>query len=514
MAATREEKIDAAKSDIRALITAGEDDSVIGTYIRYAQSRIEGLEPSEIYNPAQAEVVRNFRRLASFETGPPQPPGAATLGADLATIGMLAATGPGAGAARMAGPRLGRLFQGMISPARGAGAARALATESAAVGGAAGAGSLIGETIGRREEGEGLGPGIGRTIERAGEAALFNAAFRALPEVFRFIRGTPPSPLQKKAKKFATGKKFEGRPVILRPETGAERTIAGRLGRAVQHTKAGQLFAQQQGMKIARFVNDELTKLTGARLFASPSNAVANVAPRLSRFGGANAQKFAGGVGLNFENAGIWLEQFFSPANIKLINKLRKADPRAFEQAKTAWLHSALESRQAKVSGETFPLFEGNAIRTWFEGERKFIRQAFGPQQEQVLDNFTAYLQFASPTAKRAFENTAKLKDLVPEALGVAAATGIGGPGAGLSFFGAVEVAAAGLSVALSRPVPVVGNSIYRLFAQPGPFGATTQRIGRIGAQTGAFRATQDKGDRGGDPRFPLTPPRMPSRAF
>lgn len=496
--ADRERRINVVRQNIQSMIAQDATDDDIAMMISVAKQRIPGLKASDVVDPNQVRFVRAFKQ---FQQPAPQAKSAAELGANLATLGMMVAPIPGSRAAALA----------MRAPAIGAGRVMPLLRETGRVAAGAGIGSAVGETFGPREAGEGIGGGVARTATRTAEAALFNAAFRGLGEVYGFIRGAPPTALQRQGQEFAQRTKFEGRKLPARAETFAQSTIAGRLGRAIQHTKTGQIFAQQQGQKVTRFINQQLENFGGRKLFVSASNAVQELTPVLR-----DAELRTIRKGIKTETPELLLDALFSPKHINILNRVKKANPAAFEQAKVSWLHNALESRKASVSGETFPLFEGNAIRTWFEGERALIQKVFGPEQTTVLDNFTAYLAFASPTAKRAFTDASRLKDLIPEAVGVGAVGGMFGPGAGLTLLGGVEGASAALSVLLSRP----GNSVYRLFSEAAPLRglgltAGAQRGLRLGAQAAAFRGIQpipEAEDRGGDPRFPAKPPPLPQR--
>jgi len=80
-----------------------------------------------------------------------------------------------------------------------------------------------------------------------------------------------------------------------------------------------------------------------------------------------------------------------------------------------------------------------------------------------VMDGFTAYMKFSSPTAKRAFAD-AQLADAAPmatDAALLAGGTKFLGPLGGLVPFG-TEGVLGGLSWALSRP----GNPIYQAFTE------------------------------------------------
>jgi len=335
-------------------------------------------------------------------------------------------------------------------------------------------GGTIGFTVGDLIEKKARGEQIdAESLIDTGKGALETAmlvagtatATRGLGEVFAFLRGAGADKTAKRAGKFARETLFENRPLPARAGELAPRSAGGKLDRASQRLSVtARTFAKQQGQKVAQFLETQLTGMSGKPSIVEPTNIVEKAAVVIRNASGRQAQRFGEGVGRNFENAEIWLNQFFSPANSNLMKQIRDGNTDLFNDMKAAWFQSAMRATQDNsIKNAGVMLFNGAEFRAWFEGNRKLIKDIFGDAQEDVMDGFTAYMKFASPTAKRAFAD-AQLADAAPMATDAALATtgaAFLGPLGAIVPFGTEGVLGA-MSWALSRP----GNPIYQAFTE------------------------------------------------
>ena len=390
----------------------------------------------------------------------------------------------------------------------------------------AGAGQIIGDVLREKSRGNDVGS-LTDMLEIGGEGAgaaaknaLFVGALGGAAKLFGFFRGAGPTATQQKGIEFAkNAPKVSGFKLPAIPEAFAERTAGAFMKRILNKTVLGSQQLRQQGMKVARFIEEEALALSGAP-WKNIDDAVQAVSNSLKRIVTSSAsesmQRFARGVGekAGFENPGIFIEQLFTKTNIPLLKSLKRNDPKAFDDALSAFMQRGMnEARELDVSGQGHILFEGNKFRTFFEQRASVLKEVIPPETLQAWDSFTAYVAFASAHAKLPFQSGSKASDLMVQgaelAAPITAATfagpfGVAGVGAGEAIIGA-------MSWALSKP----GTGVYELFTQgvgqtAKQAGTAALRAGQFGIQAGpGFRTPgspqPQRLPKQSDPRF--TPP-------
>jgi hypothetical protein len=472
MAEGSEKRRNIIRDNVRKMISMGATVDEINTYVDFEAIKLPGLTVGELFRKGQ---------MAHPETLPSQQLGSevnlplSQLREQEQRTLTVPEEKPGGLANMLAGAGL-ILGSELVPPAAPLVAANrlrlgAFAREAGKQATGAGVGFTVGDLVEKKARGESLDlENLGETgvsaLKAAALAASTAAATRGLGEVLAFFRGGAPDEVAKKGLEFAQKTKFEGRKLPARAAEFAPRSAGGKLDRSTQALSvSGRAFAKQQGQKVAQFLETQLVQLSGRPSIIEPTNIVPAAARLVAQSSGKSAQKFGQGVGKDFENAGIWLDQFFAPENSNLLKQLRDGAPEVFADLKAAWYQRALREAQDKsVKNAPHMLFNGNEFRAWFEGNRKLFRDVFSPEDEAVMDGFSAYLKFASPTAKRAFADANTIAQAVPVATDVSLASGgaffLGPLGAALP--GATEGVLGGLSFALSRP----GNPIYKMFTE------------------------------------------------
>lgn len=164
-----------------------------------------------------------------------------------------------------------------------------------------------------------------------------------------------------------------------------------------------------------------------------------------------------------------WYERMFeSPDASKALPAFQKIlGPEQFDDMVVGYLGSRFERFSKSVPNRPGTFIDGKAFRGWFEGNKGGLGKVLSPEQMKVLDNFSAYMKFASPdiAALKAGEGGFSMGSLV---------------GSGIAGMGGLSIPAEAGSMAMMHSLMNPRSPIYRMFLKESKPGVL-MRLGKRG---------------------------------
>ena len=170
-----------------------------------------------------------------------------------------------------------------------------------------------------------------------------------------------------------------------------------------------------------------------------------------------------------------WMETLFRKGNGKALAEIRKLNPDLYHELADSWLASNLNSFSKESTGVIGRQLDGTSLRSWFTGNKDFIKEAFGAPQYQALDNFSLYASYMQKASRMADQPALGPGEFLLRA-GSEAAAAVKGTPIVLAGEPAAYVLAKGLSDPSSR--------LFKLFTE-GFSPATRKAMLRIGEVSG-----------------------------